>query len=170
MSTPAPETPPQDLLECSRQLGERLRERGWTCATAESITGGYIGHLLTAISGSSDYFLGGILAYGNEAKTKILNVRQETLERVGAVSPECAREMATGARSLFGASIGIASTGIAGPGGATARKPLGLVYLAVAWPGGVEVREIRLQGDRLENIQASASTALQLAREIFRDD
>ena len=90
-----------------------------------------IGHLITSIAGSSDYFLGGIISYSNEAKVSYLGVSHETLERVGAVSAECASQMARGARYAFDTDVGIATTGIAGPGGATERKPVGLIYIAV---------------------------------------
>lgn len=146
-------------------LGEALRERGLTCAVAESCTGGLIGHLITSIAGSSDYFQGGIIAYSNDAKVRLLNVEQEILASVGAVSSETAAAMARGVRPALAADVGISSTGIAGPGGATARKPVGLVYIGVATPQGVVIRELRLDGDRAENIERSAIMALQLALE-----
>lgn len=115
------------------------------------------------IAGSSDYYQGGVIAYSNEAKQDLLSVSADTLASVGAVSPETASEMASGARNALHADVGISTTGIAGPGGATARKPVGLIYVAVATPEGGEVRELRLHGDRLANIQQTAFEALQLA-------
>ena len=106
-------------------------------ATAESCTGGSVAARITALAGASDYFAGGIVAYANEAKAHLLGVSQETLATRGAVSAECAREMAEGARRAFGTDFAVATTGIAGPGGATARKPVGLVYIALAGPEGV---------------------------------
>jgi PncC family amidohydrolase len=152
-----------DALALAAELGERLRERAWQLAVAESCTGGLIGHRITSISGSSDYFAGGVIAYSNSAKEQLLGVAPETLARVGAVSRETALEMAHGARRALEADVGIASTGIAGPGGATARKPVGLVYLAVSTPDDDEVIELHLDGDRLAVIEASANAALQLA-------
>lgn len=155
-------------LQLSAQLGQLLRGRGWTCASAESCTGGLIGSWITSLSGSSDYFSGGIIAYSNSAKTSLLGVEQRTLDEVGAVSSECALEMAQGARRALNAEVGISSTGIAGPGGATARKPVGLIYVAVAIPDHAEVRELQLDGDRLENIHASAVAALELALHLLK--
>lgn len=150
-------------LERSSRLADLLRDRGWSCATAESCTGGLIGHRITSLAGSSDYFMGGVISYTNNAKQQLLGVPAEILEQVGAVSPECAAAMAEGVRDSFSTSIGIASTGIAGPSGGTARKPVGLIYIAVATPETTEVRELRLTGDRLSNIRETARQALDLA-------
>jgi PncC family amidohydrolase len=133
------------------------------CATAESCTGGGIAGLLTAIAGSSEYVLGGIIAYANPVKVRLLGVSAETLRRVGAVSAECAIEMARGARAAFGADVALSSTGIAGPGGATARKPVGLVYLGVATPEREVVREMHLSGGRLDVIHGAIEAAIELA-------
>jgi PncC family amidohydrolase len=115
---------PDDMVDLSAALGHRLRAQGWSVSSAESCTGGGIALAITSIAGSSDYFDGAIVAYSNEIKQRLLNVSPETLETVGAVSPECAREMAHGIRAALDTDVGISSTGIAGPGGATARKPL----------------------------------------------
>ena len=154
---------PDDITGISSRLGGTLRARGWTCATAESCTGGGIALGITSIAGSSDYMLGGVVAYANETKRSLLQVRQATLDSVGAVSDECAREMARGVREAIGTDVGIASTGIAGPGGATARKPVGLVYIAVSTPEALVVRELRLSGDRQHIMRVSAGMALELA-------
>jgi PncC family amidohydrolase len=130
--------------------------------TAESCTGGGIAHAITSIAGSSDYMQGGIVAYSNDIKHQHLGVRSETLASVGAVSEQCAREMARGVRERMGADIGISSTGIAGPGGATNRKPVGLVYIAAASETGELVLELRLNGDRLSIMQDAIREALQL--------
>jgi PncC family amidohydrolase len=146
-----------------RLLGALLTERpGPTVAAAESCSGGEVAHRITSVPGSSAYFLGSIVAYANDAKHRLLGVPGEVLETKGAVSPECARSMAEGARRAFGADVAIATTGIAGPGGATARKPIGLVYLAVAWPGGAIVDEHRFPGDRAAVVAAAAEAALRL--------
>ena len=117
-------------------VGRLLRERGMTIAVAESCTGGLIGHRLTDVPGSSSYFLAGVVAYSNAAKRELLGVRGETLERFGAVSTETAKEMAAGIRQLSRADLGLATTGIAGPGGGTADKPVGTVCVALAWEAG----------------------------------
>lgn len=117
------------------------------------------------IAGSSDYYLGGVIVYSNRAKQELLDVRLETLDSVGAVSLETAGEMASGARQALHADVGIATTGIAGPGGATDRKPVGLIFVAVATPEREHVRELRLDGERLANIEQTARQALQLAIE-----
>jgi PncC family amidohydrolase len=129
-------------------------------ATAESCTGGNVAARLTSVSGSSDYFLGGIVAYANDAKKSLLGVSEETLATRGAVSAECAREMAEGARRAFEADVAVATTGIAGPGGATERKPVGLVYIALAGPDGVATEEFHFPGGRAVVTDASAEAAL----------
>jgi nicotinamide-nucleotide amidase len=131
-----------------------------TVAAAESLTGGNVSARITTISGSSGYFLGGIVAYSNQAKASLLGVSEETLATRGAVSAECAREMAEGARRAFGANLAVATTGIAGPGGATERKPVGLVYIGLAGPDGVTTDEFRFPGGRAVVIDASTEAAL----------
>ena len=131
-----------------------------TVAAAESLTGGNVSARITAISGSSAYFLGGIVAYSNEAKASLLGVSSDTLATRGAVSAECAREMAEGARNTFGADLAVATTGIAGPGGATERKPVGLVYIALAGPNGATTEEFHFPGGRAVVTDASTEAAL----------
>jgi PncC family amidohydrolase len=106
-----------------------------------------------------------VIAYSNRAKVELLNVQESTLAAHGAVSAETAGEMARGARLALASDVGIATTGIAGPGGATARKPVGLVYIAVSTPEREGVHELHLNGDRIENIEESAAAALRLAVE-----
>ena len=153
-------------LDLSRELASALRARDWTCATAESCSAGLVGHIITSIAGSSDYYQGGVIAYTNQAKQDLLDVDPETLARVGAVSSETALEMADGARTALNADVGISTTGIAGPGGATARKPVGLIYVAAVTPEHTRVRQLRLSGDRLENIEQTAARAIRLAIEM----
>jgi len=131
-------------------------------ATAESLTGGGVAARLTSVAGSSTYVLGGIVVYSNEAKATLLGVPGEILETRGAVSAECARAMAVGARRAFGSEWAVATTGIAGPGGATPRKPVGLVYIAAVGPGFDEVEEHRFAGDRAAVTAASVDAALRL--------
>jgi nicotinamide-nucleotide amidase len=129
-------------------VAEALIARRETVATAESCTGGGLGARLTSRPGSSAYVLGGVIAYANEVKRDVLGISEETLRLHGAVSAECAREMATGALRAIGSDWAVAITGVAGPGGGTPEKPVGLVYVAVAGPSGVTTREYRLRGDR----------------------
>jgi len=152
----------EEPLEVS--IGRRLRERGLTLAVAESCTGGLIGHLITQVPGSSTYFLGGVIAYANEVKERLLGVRPTTLAEHGAVSPQTALEMARGVRRALQADLGLAVTGIAGPSGGTPHKPVGLVYVALAAPEGAWVEEHRWQGDRPTNKPLSAHAALDLLR------
>jgi nicotinamide-nucleotide amidase len=129
-------------------VGRLLKERGLTIALAESCTGGLVAHRLTNVPGSSGYVVGGVVAYANEAKEKLLGVRRETLVAHGAVSEETAAEMAAGARRTFGASIGLSTTGVAGPDGGTAEKPIGTVCFGLASAEGVVTRRYQLWGTR----------------------
>ena len=144
------------------QVGKRLRERGWTLAVAESCTGGLLGHLITEVPGSSDYFMGGILAYSDQAKANLLQVRTDSLEQYGAVSEQVASEMAIGVRALLQTSSGLSVTGIAGPGGGTDEKPVGLTFIGLSSPQGVVVEKHIWQGTRSENKLATARAALTL--------
>jgi len=136
------------------------RQRDWTLATAESCTGGLIGARLTEVAGASDVFLGGVIAYSNAVKEKQLGVPHHLLQEHGAVSAEVGAAMAAGAREALGADLAIADTGIAGPGGGTPQKPVGLVFLAVDGPEGAHTTRLQLPGDR-ETVRARA-TALAL--------
>jgi nicotinamide-nucleotide amidase len=127
---------------------EQLRGRGWTVAVAESCTGGGLGAALTEAPGSSDVFLGGVVAYSNNVKISALGVSPALLEEHGAVSEAVCRSMATAIRERFGASVGCAITGIAGPGGGTPQKPVGLVYCGVETPLGSKIRRLDYPGDR----------------------
>ena len=150
-------------------VGRLLRQRGKTLAVAESCSGGLICHRLTDISGSSDYFQGGVVTYSNQAKMDLLAVPPTILEQHGAVSPDTARAMALGAQKLFHADYGLAVTGIAGPTGGTPEKPVGLVYMGLATPAGVETRRHQFPGDREMVKVLTAETALDwLRRELLR--
>jgi nicotinamide-nucleotide amidase len=152
---------------------ELCRARGLTLATAESATGGLVAARLTAIPGSSDVFLGGVVAYANEVKERELGVPGEVLAAHGAVSAETAAAMATGVRERLGADIGVSDTGIAGPGGGAAEKPVGLVYLHASGPDGELATEFSVPADR-ETVRARAAVAaLHLVRRLLsqnRDD
>ena len=141
-------------------VGARLRARNETLATAESCTGGLVSDLLTDVPGSSDYVRGGVVAYSNDLKRALLGVRESTLNEAGAVSEACVREMAEGIRKATGATWGLAISGIAGPGGGTPDKPVGLVHFAVAGPGVVEARKVLWPGDRRMIKQIAAHATL----------
>jgi PncC family amidohydrolase len=147
-------------------LAERLQEiclrLALTVATAESCTGGLVASAITDVGGSSGYFRGGLVAYANEAKTRLLDVPEELLDAHGAVSAQVARAMAIGARTRLSAHVAVSVTGVAGPAGGTAAKPVGLTYIAVADAAGVEVRRYMWSGDRLANKESSARAALEL--------
>ena len=123
-------------------------------------TGGLVSARLTSVPGSSDYFLGGVVAYDNRVKEGTLGVRRETLARHGAVSAQCAREMAQGVRDRLGTDIGVSLTGIAGPGGGTPEKPVGLVYIAWALPKKTTVKRFLFAGDRAQIRERAANAAL----------
>jgi nicotinamide-nucleotide amidase len=142
-----------------------LIKDGRTLAIAESCTGGLVGHRLTQVPGSSVPFLGGVIAYDNAVKEKLLGVPAEVLETQGAVSEETARAMAAGVRRLLGAQVSVAVTGIAGPTGETPDKPLGLTYVALSAEPDVSICERHVwKGDRHENKEASAEATLSLLR------
>ncbi len=145
-------------------VGRLLRLQGKTLAAAESCSGGLICHRLTNISGSSDFFQGGVVTYSNQAKMDLLAVPPATLEQHGAVSPDTARAMAQGVQKLFHADYGLAVTGIAGPTGGSPEKPVGLVYMGLATPGGVETRRHQFPGDREMVKVLTAETALDWLR------
>jgi nicotinamide-nucleotide amidase len=135
-----------------------LRERRWTLATAESCTGGRIAAAITAVPGASQQFAGGVVAYADAAKIALLGVDRESLASYGAVSLETSAAMASGARRRFGVDVAIATTGVAGPSGGSTEKPVGLVWLAMEWPGGARAIPVTFPGDR-EAIQTRATQA-----------
>jgi competence/damage-inducible protein CinA-like protein len=145
-------------------VADALAERGWTVATGESCTGGLLAGRLTARPGSSEWVLGGVVAYANTAKVEVLDVPEGLLAERGAVSPEVAAAMADGARARFGADVGVGITGIAGPGGGTAGKPVGTVHLCVAGPDGRRARSMVLPGSRTAVRDRSVMLAMQLLR------
>jgi len=150
-------------------VGEVLRARRWKLALAESCTGGLVGHLVTNVAGSSGYFVGGVIAYSNEAKEQLLGVPRDTLARHGAVSEPAAREMAHGARRLLGADVALSVTGIAGPGGGSPDKPVGLVYVALDVADRQECRRFVWGGDREQNKAHSARAALEMLRDYLTE-
>jgi nicotinamide-nucleotide amidase len=151
-------------------VGQVLREHQATLALAESCTGGLIGHLVTEVPGSSDYFLMGAVTYSNAAKQQQLGVRAETLAAQGAVSEATVREMAEGVRRVAGTTLGLAVSGIAGPGGGTTEKPVGTVFCAVAGPAGTRARHFLLPFGRDMVKHAAAFAALELVLRYFDPD
>lgn len=151
-----------DPLEVA--LGNILRDKKLTVSAAESCTGGYLSHLITSVPGSSDYFSGSMIPYANEIKMSQLGVRPETLEQFGAVSEPVIKEMADLVRVKFGTDIGVATSGIAGPGGATPEKPVGTVWIACSHKGHITTRKLQLSKDRLINIKIASIAALNLIR------
>ena len=148
-------------------IGILLKNSGKTLALAESCSGGYVSHLVTSIPGSSAYFNGSVVPYHNQFKQDILGVTAETLKAHGAVSEETVREMAAGVRKLFGSDYGLSTSGIAGPDGGSAEKPVGTVWIACAGEGFSEAKKLQLGQDRLLNIQITAVAVLNLLRICF---
>lgn len=153
--------PDETLVSLAERLQRLCLERHETVATAESCTGGLIAGAITAVPGSSGYFLGGLVTYADAAKVQLLGIPDATLSAHGAVSAQVARAMATGAMERLGASIAVSSTGVAGPDGGSAAKPVGLVYLGLACEGDADVRRLMLAGDRAAIRDAATAAALE---------
>lgn len=151
-----------DTLEAT--IGKMLRERGLTLSIAESCTGGYVSHLITSVPGCSDYFLGSMIPYSYEIKMRQLGVKPETLEKYGAVSEPTISEMANVVRARFNTDIGVATSGIAGPGGATPDKPVGTVWIAYSDKHHTVTKKLQLSKDRMINIQLASAAVLNLIR------
>jgi nicotinamide-nucleotide amidase len=158
----------EDGRTVDEQVADMLRARGWTIATAESCTGGLLAGRLTELAGSSDYVMGGLVVYSNEAKASLAGVDPALIERVGAVSVEVAEALADGARARVDADIGVGITGIAGPGGGTPEKPVGLVCFSVAGPDGARItRSTNLPGGRADIRDRSTTIAMHLVRRLL---
>lgn len=149
------------LQEC---VGRLLADNNKTISSAESCTGGTISKLLTSVPGSSRYFLGGITAYSNSVKERVLGVPAAIIDRFGAVSSECVAAMAEGIRRLTGSDYSVSTSGIAGPGGGSAEKPVGLVWIGVSSQMGTETFKVQYKGDRERNIERSSAFALDAIR------
>ena len=148
------------MTSLEQEVGNLLRHKGLTLGVVESATGGLISHLITNVSGSSDYYKGSVTAYSNEAKIKIVGVKADTINQYGAVSSQVAEEMAQGGRKVLAADICLADTGIAGPAGATPGKPLGLFYIGLSHRAGTYSRKHNFPGDREQNKHLAAEAAL----------
>ena len=157
-----------DRLE--KCIGRMLAENGKTVSAAESCTGGLISSLFTSVPGSSEYYLGSVTSYANSVKTGILGVPAEIIEKYGAVSEECVREMAEGVRRITGSDFSVATSGIAGPGGGSETKPVGLVCIGVSSQMGTETFRMVFKGDRKRNIDRFAANALNLLRKKIQNE
>ncbi len=153
------------MTSLEQEIGDLLRRKKLTLGLVESATGGLISHLITNVPGSSDYYKGSVTAYSNETKIKVVGVKRDTIEKYGAVSQQVAEEMARGGRRLMAVDICLADTGIAGPGGATSDKPVGLFYLGFSHQGGTFSQRHEFRGDREENKLSAAEAALSWLRE-----
>ena len=159
-------------MKLEEELGQILKEKKLTIATAESCTGGLVSSRLTDISGSSEYVMLNFVTYANEAKNKVLGVSWDILNNYGAVSEQCAQEMANGLNRVTNCDVALCTTGIAGPTGGTAEKPVGLMFTAVKYNGIATVKEVRLSPDlpRIEMKQKFSDEALKLALSILKDN
>lgn len=152
------------------EIGNLLRTRGLKLAAAESCTGGLIGHRITDVAGSSEYFLGSIVAYAYEVKVALLNVSWETLNKYGAVSRETVLDMARGACKQLSSDIAISVSGIAGPGGGMPEKPVGTTWVGLVTPAGEWAKVFHFSGNRTENKSSSATAALEMLLDYLRGD
>ena len=148
-------------MKLEKAIGDHLREKGWTLSIAESCTGGLICDRITNISGSSDYFMGGMVTYSNESKAKHLGVPLDFIKKYGAVSSPVAKRMAQGVRKAFGTTFGLSTTGVAGPTGGTRRSPIGRVFIGLARGKRTSVRKLDLKGNRREIKEKATEKALQ---------
>jgi nicotinamide-nucleotide amidase len=159
-----------DNEELEQAIAKLLLKNNATLATAESCTGGYLAHSITANAGSSSYYIGSIIPYSNQAKMDLLGVKQETLENFGAVSEETVIQMAEGAKKALKSTYALATSGIAGPDGGTNEKPVGTIWLACAGPNGTVARKILSTKTRLVNIQYGSKAALNLLRKMILNE
>ncbi|MGZ3493922.1 MAG: CinA family protein [Thermodesulfobacteriota bacterium] len=148
-------------MRLEKAIGDLLRQKGWTLSIAESCTGGLICDRITNISGSSDYFMGGMVNYSNESKAKHLGIPLDYIKRYGAVSPQVARRMAQGVRKGFNTTFGLSTTGVAGPTGGTKRSPVGRVFIGLTAGRKVWVKKLDLKGMRRKIKEEATENALQ---------
>ncbi len=153
------------MASIEQDVGNLLRQKGLTLGAVESATGGLISHLLTNVLGSSDYYKGSVTAYSNEVKIKVVGVKEETINKYGAVSSHVAEEMAQGGRKILAVDVCLADTGIAGPTGATPGKPEGLFYIGLSHQSGTYSRKHNFQGNREQNKLHAAQAALSWLKE-----
>jgi nicotinamide-nucleotide amidase len=154
-------------MKLEKAIGDLLRQKGWTLSIAESCTGGLICDRITNVSGSSDYFIGGMITYSNESKAKHLGVPLNYIKKYGAVSPQVARRMAQGVRKAFDTTFGLSTTGVAGPTGGTKRSPVGRVFVGLTAGRKIWVKKLDLKGTRREIKAKATEKALQFFYEIL---
>jgi nicotinamide-nucleotide amidase len=152
-------------MRLEKEIGTLLRKQGWTLSVAESCTGGLVSHRMTNVSGSSDYFEGGVVSYSNRAKAVHLRIPPAFLGEYGAVSSQVARKMAEGVRETFGTTFGLSTTGVAGPTGGTKRTPVGLVFIALSDGKRTRFKKEIFKGTRLEIKEQAAQRALEFLYE-----
>ena len=153
------------MVHLEKEIGDLLRQKGLTLGVVESATGGLISHLITNVPGSSDYYKGSVTSYSNESKIKIIGVKEDTIKKYGAVGHQVAEEMARGGRKALAVDICLADTGIAGPGGATPGKPVGLFYIGLSHQAGTYSRKHLFHEDREQNKRNAAEAALAWLKE-----
>jgi nicotinamide-nucleotide amidase len=155
-------------MKLERLIRDLLRERGWTLSIAESCTGGLICDRITNVSGSSDYFMGGMVNYSNESKSKHLRVPSNDIKEYGAVSPQVAKKMAQGVRKAFNTTFGLSTTGVAGPTGGTKRSPTGRVFIGIAKGNRTWVKKESFEGSRREIKRKAAERSLEFLYRMLR--
>ncbi len=153
------------MTSLEQEIGNLLRQKGLTLGVVESATGGLISHLITNVPGSSDYYKGSVTAYSNEVKIKVIGVKEDTINKYGAVSYQVAEEMAQGGRKVLAVDICLADTGTAGPGGATQEKPVGLFYIGLSGPSGTYSQKHNFSGNREQNKRDAAEAILSWLKE-----
>ena len=158
-----------DDTPVEEMIGNLLTTKGMTLSTAESCTGGFIAHKITTVPGSSNYFKGSVVSYSNEVKVNVLNVLSDDIQLYGAVSRQVVEQMADNVRKLLKTDYALATSGIAGPDGGTAEKPVGLVWISVSSPKGVVSREFKFGNVRIQNIERTAQTAMLMLKEVIEE-
>ncbi len=158
------------MASIEKEIVDLVEKKDLTLGIVESATGGLISHLITNVPGSSDFYKGSVTSYANETKINVIGVKAATIEKYGAVSPQVAEEMAAGGKKMLAVDICLADTGIAGPGGETPGKAVGLFYIGMAHKGGVFSRKHEFHGDREENKRSAAEAALGWLKEYLLGD
>ena len=157
------------MISVEENLVQTLAEMGLTISTAESCTGGMVASTIIDVPGASDVYNEGFITYSNDAKIKYLNVSEEVLESFGAVSEEVVRQMALGCRNATGSDVSIATSGVAGPGGGTVEKPVGLVYIACAYKDIVAIKHYKFEGDRTQIRKQATTEAISVALDLLEN-
>jgi nicotinamide-nucleotide amidase len=155
-------------MKLEKLIGDQLRERGWTLSIAESCTGGLICDRITDVSGSSDYFMGGMVNYSNKSKAKHLGIPLDEIKKYGAVSPQVAKKMAQGVRKTFNTTFGLSTTGVAGPTGGTKRSPVGRVFIGIAEGNRAWVKKENFKGSRRDIKRQAAKSSLELLHKMLK--